>query len=51
MMTVLLVILFAAAVVGILVVTPTLERWATTAPSPFEPATGVSESLDATQQA
>ncbi len=34
MMTALLVVVFAVAVVSLLLVTPVLQRWATAAPSP-----------------
>lgn len=51
MMTVLLLVTFAAAVVGLLVVTPALERWATTAPGPFDAATVISEPLEGARQA
>ncbi len=48
MMTVLLVLVFALAVVALLVATPVLERWATTAPSPVDAAPA--EAMDVARQ-
>lgn len=41
MMTVVVLVGFAAGVVGLLVVTPVLERWATSAPPPPDVAPSV----------